>query len=82
VNTNLYKKYQPPPLTKGRNNEEEKRKSIDIEQIYGHGPQRGSMPGMTMPADCRSKLLLQKSERAQQLRVQGQEWSVSLVNCD
>jgi hypothetical protein len=29
---------------------EKKHKGIDIEQIYGHGSQRGSMPGMTVPA--------------------------------
>jgi hypothetical protein len=29
-----------------------KRKGFDIEQIYGHEPQRGSMPGITVPAYC------------------------------
>jgi hypothetical protein len=31
----------------------EKTKSLDIEQICGHGSQRGSMPGVTVLAGCR-----------------------------
>jgi hypothetical protein len=27
--------------------------SLDIEQIYGHGSQRGPMPGVSMLAGCR-----------------------------
>jgi hypothetical protein len=34
-----------------RFNERKKKKTgLDIEQIYGHGFQRGPMPGVTMPA--------------------------------
>jgi hypothetical protein len=51
VNTNLYKRKRPTPtLTKERNNERKKKhKGLDMEQIYGHGSQRGSMPGMIVP---------------------------------
>jgi hypothetical protein len=31
----------------------EEKKSLYIEQIYGHGSQRGSMPEVTMLASCR-----------------------------
>jgi hypothetical protein len=31
----------------------EKNKGLDIEQIYGHGSQRGPMPGVSVPAGCR-----------------------------
>jgi hypothetical protein len=31
----------------------EKNKSLDTEQIYGHGSQRGSMPRVTVLAGCR-----------------------------
>jgi hypothetical protein len=36
---------------------EKKRKGLDNEQIYGHGSERGSMPGMTG-----SKLLLLRQQ--------------------
>jgi hypothetical protein len=49
VNTNVYKKYQQ---------RKKKRKGLDAEQIYGHGSQRGSMPGMTVPLIAGSKILL------------------------
>jgi hypothetical protein len=32
---------------------EKKNKSLYIEQIYGHGSQRGSMTGVTVLAGCR-----------------------------
>jgi hypothetical protein len=32
---------------------EKKNKSLDIEQICGHGSQRGSMPGVAVLAGCR-----------------------------
>jgi hypothetical protein len=41
----------------GTTKEEKKKKSLDIEQIYGHGSQRGSMPGMTVRLVAGSKLL-------------------------
>jgi hypothetical protein len=31
----------------------EKNEGLDIEQIYGHGFQRGPMPGVSVPAGCR-----------------------------
>jgi hypothetical protein len=39
------------PFYQRRNNE--RKKSIDTEQIYGYGSQRGSMPGVTVLAGCR-----------------------------
>jgi hypothetical protein len=32
---------------------EKKNKGLDIEQIYGHGSERGPMPGVSAPASCR-----------------------------
>jgi hypothetical protein len=32
-----------------------KNKGIDIKQIYGHGSQRGRMPGVSVPAGCRQQ---------------------------
>jgi hypothetical protein len=32
---------------------EGEKKSLDTEQIYGHGSQQGSMTGVTVLADCR-----------------------------
>jgi hypothetical protein len=32
-----------------------KNKGLDIEQIYGHGSQRGPMPGVSVPAACRQQ---------------------------
>jgi hypothetical protein len=44
----------PPFLSKEEQQKKEKKnKSLDIEQIYGHGSQRGSMPGVTVLAGCR-----------------------------
>jgi hypothetical protein len=52
--TPIIKKVQPLPFYQRKNNErrkgrttkkEKKNKSLDIEQIYGHGSQRGLMPG-------------------------------------
>jgi hypothetical protein len=34
---------------------EKKNKSLDTEQIYGHGFQRGSMPRVTVLAGCRQQ---------------------------
>jgi hypothetical protein len=33
----------------------EQNKELDIEQIYGHGSQRGLMPGVNMPAGCQQQ---------------------------
>jgi hypothetical protein len=35
----------------------EKNKSLDIEHIYGHGSQRGSMLGVTVLAGCRQQAI-------------------------
>jgi hypothetical protein len=58
VNTNLhiYKKIIPSFI----NNEDQRKEKItglDIEQIYGHGSQRGPMPGVTCRLLAGSKLL-------------------------
>jgi hypothetical protein len=42
-----------PFLSKEEQRKKEKNKSLDIEQIYGRGSQRGSMPGVTVLAGCR-----------------------------
>jgi hypothetical protein len=48
------KKSNPSLLIKGETTKEgEKNKSLDIEQIYDHASQRGSMPGVTVLAGCR-----------------------------
>jgi hypothetical protein len=48
------KKAQPLPFIKGGSTkEEEKNKSLDTEQIYGHGSHRGSMSRVTVLAGCR-----------------------------
>jgi hypothetical protein len=51
--TPIIKKSNPSLFIKGVTAKEEKSKSLDIEQIYGHGSQRGSMPGVAMLAGCR-----------------------------
>jgi hypothetical protein len=52
--TPTIKKVKPLPFYQRRNNERRgKNKNLDIEQIYGHGSQRGSMPGVTVLAGCR-----------------------------
>jgi hypothetical protein len=51
--TPIIRKVQPLPFYQRRNNERRKNKSLDIEQIYGHGFQWGSMPGVTVLAGCR-----------------------------
>jgi hypothetical protein len=49
----MKKKAQPLPFIKGGTKKEgEKNKSLDTEQIYGHGSQRGSMPRLTVLAGC------------------------------
>jgi hypothetical protein len=49
-----HKKVQPLHFYQRRNNERRKKdKSLDVEQMYGHGSQRGSMPGVTVLAGCR-----------------------------
>jgi hypothetical protein len=46
-----------PPLSIRRINERKNKtkqnKGLDTEQIYGHGFQRGPMPGVSVPAGCR-----------------------------
>jgi hypothetical protein len=49
----LQKKTNPLPFIKGGTMKEEKNESLDTEQIYGHGSQRGSMPRATVLAGCR-----------------------------
>jgi hypothetical protein len=50
----IKKKSNPSLFLKGGTTKEgKKNKSLDIEQIYGHGSQRGSIPGMTVLAGCR-----------------------------
>jgi hypothetical protein len=50
----LQKKVQPLPfIKKEQSKKEKKNKSLDTEQIYGHGSQRGSMPGVTVLGGCR-----------------------------
>jgi hypothetical protein len=53
--TPIIRKPNPSLFIKGGTTKEEKKKnkSLDTEQIYGHGSQRGSMPGVTMLAGCR-----------------------------
>jgi hypothetical protein len=52
--TPIIKKAQPLPFYQRRNNERRgKNKSLDIEQIYGYGSQRNSMPGVTVLAGFR-----------------------------
>jgi hypothetical protein len=49
----LQKKSLTPPFYQRRNNERRKKnKSLDTEQIYGYGSQRGSMPRVTVLAGC------------------------------
>jgi hypothetical protein len=42
-------------INEGREEQRRKKKhkGLDIEHIYSHGSQRGSMPGMMVPANCR-----------------------------
>jgi hypothetical protein len=53
--TPIIKKVQPLLfLSKEEQRKKEKKnKCLDIEEIYGHGSQRGSMPGVTVLAGCR-----------------------------
>jgi hypothetical protein len=50
--TPIIKKVQPLLFLSNEEQQkkEKKNKSFDIEQIYGHGSQRGSMPGVTVLA--------------------------------
>jgi hypothetical protein len=52
LGTPTTKKAQPLPFIKGGTMKKEKNKSLDTEQIYGHGSQRGSMPRVTVLAGC------------------------------
>jgi hypothetical protein len=47
------KKTNPSFINKEDQRKEKKNSGLDIEQIYGHGSQRGPMPGMSVPAGCR-----------------------------
>jgi hypothetical protein len=52
--TPIIKKPNPFLFIKRRNNERRKKnKSLDTEQIYGHGSQRASMSRVTVLAGCR-----------------------------
>jgi hypothetical protein len=46
-------KESPTPLSKKEQRMKKEKKSLDIEQIYGQGSQRGSMPGVTVLPGCR-----------------------------
>jgi hypothetical protein len=52
----LQKKPNPSLLSKEEQQKKKKKKkknkSLDTEQIYGHGSQRGSMPRVTVLAGC------------------------------
>jgi hypothetical protein len=50
--TPVIKKPNPSLFNKGETSKEKKNKSLDTEQIYGHGSQRGSMPRVTVLAGC------------------------------
>jgi hypothetical protein len=51
--TPIIKKTTTPFLSKEEQRKKEKNESLDIEQIYGRGFQRGSMPGVTVLAGYR-----------------------------
>jgi hypothetical protein len=52
--TPVIKKPNPSLFIKGGTTKEEKNKSLDTEQIYGYGSQRGSMPRVVaVLAGCR-----------------------------
>jgi hypothetical protein len=51
--TPIIKKSNTSHFIKGETTKEEKNKSLDTEQIYGHGSQRGSVLGVTVLAGCR-----------------------------
>jgi hypothetical protein len=52
--TSIIKKPNLPPfLSKEEQLKKKNNKSLDTEQIYGHGSQRGSMPRVTVLAGCR-----------------------------
>jgi hypothetical protein len=56
VNTDLYISKRPtPPLSIRRIDERKKNIGLDIEQIHGHGSQRGPMPDVSVPAGCRQQ---------------------------
>jgi hypothetical protein len=50
---NRKKSATPPFLSKEEQRKKKKNKSLDTEQIYGHGSQQGSMLGVTVLAGCR-----------------------------
>jgi hypothetical protein len=56
--TPIYINKRPTPPLSIRRINERKNKGLDTEQIYGHGSQRGLMPGVSVPAVAGSKLLL------------------------
>jgi hypothetical protein len=51
--TPIIKKPNPSLFIKGGTTKRKKTKSLDTEQIYGHGCQRGSMPRVTVLAGGR-----------------------------
>jgi hypothetical protein len=52
--TPIIKSPTPPFLSKEEQRKKEKKnKSLDMEEIYGHGFQRGSMTGVTVLVGCR-----------------------------
>jgi hypothetical protein len=52
----------------------EKSKGLDMGQIYGHGSQRGQMPGVSVPASCR-----QQASPSEQDRLEN--WNWGFRNC-
>jgi hypothetical protein len=49
----MKEKPNPSLLSKEEQRKKKKKQNLDTEQIYGHGSQRGSIPRVTVLADCR-----------------------------
>jgi hypothetical protein len=74
--TPIIKKVQPSLFSKEKQRNKGKNKSLDIEQIYGHGSERASMSGVTVLAGCRQLGLLwtvQFSESSKQTETRSME---------
>jgi hypothetical protein len=52
TNTYIYIYKTNPSISNKEDERKEKNKELDIEQIYGHGSQRGPIPGVSVPAGC------------------------------
>jgi hypothetical protein len=44
-------------------------KGLDTEQTYGHGSQRGLVPGLSVPAGCRQQASASASASASEFRL-------------